>query len=541
MINQQTNSLVNKLNNISFNKYVLLTILLNVLFVLFVYLNGYFEIGLLSDSYEDIFNSLNHSFTDYFSDVIYQGRFRPLLFIFLKSIVFVNNLLGFSYDNFFFYNFINLCLYIFAGLFASMLLISASQNYLRAILINIFVLIYPNNIINLCWTASFFEIISLLLILLHILFVLKLLKTDNIMWGYFSILVYILSLLLKEINITIPFLSLIFLLLLKVKHSKVLWGVIGSEIIILFVYLLYRIFNISIIDYRNNSLSGIFDITIKAVLSVLIPGDYVTTYIKIISFDIILLIYIALVLSILVYSLFKYRLKLKRFFLISILFFLSISPYYYAGYIRPQLILIPFSLLIASIFISKKGVNISMFAVIIIFALITFYAFNSSKIIEGWKSSYFKSKERITSLIEFLEYNKDDFVIIGNINRVSQFYMFDRINFIFNYWKNKGFHFSDNISNILSISTINPILDSVCLEYKRVDGRISINTNSDLSFINVSEKYEKDKNEYVFDIIGTVNIIKRNNFNKITEIEFLPFDNKIKIIIFDGKNIRYLN
>lgn len=533
--------MINKLNKISFNKYILLTLLLNVLFVLFVYLNGYFEIGLLSDSYEDIFNSLNHSFADYFSDLIYQGRFRPLLFILLKFMVHLNEFFGFSYDNFIMYNIINLSLYLLSGLLASILIIFATNNYVRAILINAIILIYPNNIINLCWSASFFEIFSLILILLHIIFLIKLVKTNNIMWGCYCVVVYIAGLMLKEINIVIPFLSLIFLYLINKNPSKYIWKFLGAEAIILILYFFFRITQLTSVDYRENSLSGIFDITIKSVLSILIPGDYITTYIKIRSFDVIHLIYIAIVIFIVVFSLIKYRHRIKSLFFIFLLFFLSVSPYYYAGYIRPQLILIPYSLLITGILISKTELNVKTPFTVILLILFLIYTYNSAKIIEGWKTSYYISKERITSLIEFLEYNKDDFVIIGNINRVGQYYMFDRINFIYNYWKNKGFQYSDNISNILSVSTLNPILDSVCLRYKRVDGRILINTSSDLSFINVSEKYEKDKNEYVFDNIGTVNIIRRNNFNKITEIEFLPFDNKLKIIIFDGKILRYLN
>lgn len=531
----------NKSINVSFNKYIFLTFLLNVLFVLFVYLNGYFEIGLLSDSYEDIFNSLNHSFADYFSDLIYQGRFRPLLFILLKYMVCLNNFLGFSFDNFIMYNIINLSLYLFSGILASALIKLASNNYVRAILMNIIILIYPNNIINLCWSASFFEIVSLILILLHIKFLIKLVKTNNIMWGYYCVIVYIAGLMLKEINVTIPFLSMIFIFLINKKQSKYFWKIMGAEVIILIAYFGFRITQLTSLDYRENSLSGVLDITIKSVLSIIIPGDYVTTYIKIRSFDIIHLLYIATVIFMVIFILIKYIHRVKSLFLMFLLFFLSVSPYYYAGYIRPQLMLIPFALLMASILISRIKINVNITFTVILLILFALYTYNSANIIEGWKLSYYKSKERITSLIKFLEYNNSDIVILGNINRIGQFYMFDKINFIYNYWKNKGFQISNNINNILSISTINPVIDSVYLEYQKIEGRYLIITSSDFSFLNVSEKNEGVNNQHVYDSIGVVNIIRRNNFNKTTEIEFIPFDNAIKFLIFDGKTIRYLN
>lgn len=527
---------VDIINN-NFKRYLGLTILLNITFVFYLYFSGFFNIGLLSDSYEDLYNALNHPFTDFFSDRIYAGRFRPLLFIFLNFITYLNTFFQLEYNNFFIFNLVNLLLYLTYGITGSYLVFKIKQNYKWAIISNIVLIIFPNNIINLCWTASFFEILGMVIIFSHLLLILIIKNNKRIGLSILTILLFLSSLFLKEIFIIIPFISICFSIIVFGKIHKNIKIIFIFEIFLFFAYYLYRLLYISGLKYTDHNINDILRLMTKIFISLFLPGDYLTTYNSLLSFDFAVVAYIVTIVALSIFILMSSGINYRKILGLLTILTISVSPYFYAGYIRPQLIFIPFSIfVISAILIFEKPVKRNLSILFLFLLLIFQFTYYSFLVIKGWENAYNISIKRINILInEDIDFRNT--IIIGNVSRSEQYYMFDKISFIYNYWKYHSFNLIDSINNHLSISTLNRNPEIAVINVIKYNDHYHLKINDDNSFINVSEFGETSKNRFNIEKVGEVEVISRNKYNKIIEIEFRPFDLNKNILIFDGKGV----
>lgn len=523
-----------------FNKYIGLTVSINIIFIIFLYYSGYFNIGLLSDSYEDITNALNHSFADFFSDTIYTGRFRPLLFLLLKLIIEIYFLTGVSFDNFIVFQFVNVVLYILFGITAGYLVFKVKRNYAKAVLANLVLIVFPNNIMNLCWSASFFEIFGMILFLIHLLLFRSINNKQSLPLSILSVFILVTGLLLKEIFIILPFVSIIFVFIISGKIKKYIKLTFAIEILLLFIYYIFRLLFITGIRFTSYNINDMINLTIKIGASFLIPGDYIVSYKNILSLDIYLLSYIISVFLLFLLLIYNSRNNAKKYLLLIMATIISVSPYFYAGYIRPQLIFIPFSIFVVLIFIIFEDHNMFKYETLLITIITIQFFFGSHKVIIGWENAYNNSVKRVKQLIEFNSDFKNT-IIIGNVNRVEQYYIFDKILYIYNYWKYKEYTVKDSLDNFLSISTLNPNIDNAQINYFKIGNDYLLAANDENTFFNVTEFGETLNNKFIIKNTGEVTVTKRNSFNKITELLFKPFDSRKNILIFDGSGIKLIN
>jgi hypothetical protein len=219
---------------------------------------------------------------------------------------------------------------------------------------------------------------------------------------------------------------------------------------------------------------------------------------------------------------------------------LSVSPYIYAGYIRPQLILLPFTFVVISLMslLDSKD-SMLKYAVIILMVL---WVTSGYGVINNWKTAYSKGRERIDNLLKLEIPEGKKCVIIGNPARLQQSFMYDNVMFPYNYFKYHGFVLKDTISDQVR---------TVSLDKNSMDARI------DIKIINENE-YEltcTGKTQFFY-LDGEEKKIKeydgiKNNFMSVDNLEFNDLGKPVKIklkflsdnlicYIFQGSNLEKL-
>jgi hypothetical protein len=534
-------------------KFYIYSLILFSVFIVITSSFGLFKIGILSDTFGDAYTAVNSTVTGKITnnlEYIDTYRYRPVLFLTLKGIVNINNILGFSYDNFILYKLINIFLYLFFAFISGLIVLKISGKFTLSILTEALILIFPNNLHNFCWSAAYFEILCGIFYLLAFLFLIKYLNIGTKRFLIYSNILFVIALLTKEIAITFPFVCIVVLYLM---YSKMVFkkykSVYISQLAILFLYFISKSFlskGIPIIsgkyfegDFWINSIQVI----LKGIIALTIPLDFSVLKIGLKDFNILFVIYLLVVViltAVILFGLIKQK-RINVFLLIGLNFLILISPYIYAGYIRPQLILLPFTmtLIILISFVDIKSFIIKRITIVIFI----FWIFWGYSVIDGWKHAYAEGKERMENLLK-TNFSKDKkIIIIGNPARMQQYFIYDNVMFPYNYFKYHSFTIKDTLYDFirtiaLDKESLNSELIVNIVGNKEYD--ISCTGKTQFFYLDGDESQIK-KNKGIKNDFITAEFLEYNNFGKPIKIKIKFFNENFESYIFQGKNLVKLN
>jgi hypothetical protein len=533
-------------------KYIRYSILLLAIFATVFSLWGFFSVGILSDTFGDAYTAVNSGVWDKISNnlqFIDANRYRPVLFITLKAIVGFNNILGITFDNFILYKLVNLFLYLGFAFISGYIVLKISEDLIKAILTEILILLFPNNLHNLIWSAAFFEVLCGLFCLFSLLYIIKFIVSRKTSFLVYSNLLFAFALLTKEISVPYPFICLLIVFLFygakMIKKHKV---VFLSQAVILVLYFIVKTFlshGIPVISgeyfgvgFFTNTLQIIF----KGFISLLVPWDYSMIKIGIKEFNPGLLLYLVFLLPVLVYYLYSFfrEKKIKHIFIVLVVFIVSISPYVYAGYIRPQLILLPFAFVAISL-MSVLNSKDSMLKYAVI-SLMVLWVISGYGVINNWKTAYSKGRERIDNLLKAEIPEGKKCIIIGNPARLQQSFMYDNVMFPYNYFKYNSFVLRDTISDLVR---------TVSLDKSSIDARIEIKNISENEFdltctgktqffyLDNDERKTKENNG-IKNSFMSVEILEFNELGKPVKIKLKLLSDNLICYIFQGSSLEIL-
>lgn len=534
-------------------KFYIYSLTLFAVFFMVITFLGIFKIGILSDTFSDSYTAVNSTAVDKITnnlEYIDTYRYRPVLFLTLKGIVNINKFLGISFDNFILYRSVNILLYVLFAFISGFIVLKFTGNINLSILTETFILIYPNNLHNLCWSAAYFEILCGILYLMAFLFLIKFINSKSIRILTFSNVLFVLALLTKEIAITFPLFCVIFLFMIygKTIFSK-FRSIYISQILILILYFISKTFlnkGIPVISgkyFENDFWTNSVQIVFKGIIASIIPIDFSVLIIKLKDFNIFLLIYLGfvLVLSIVLLLGFFKQKKIKLLFLIGLSFLILIAPYIYAGYIRPQLILLPFTLLVILIFsfIEVKTFLIKYISIVIL----VFWLIWGYEVINDWKTAYSEGKGRIENVLKKDFTPNKKVLLIGNPARFQQCFMYDNIIFPYNYFKYHDFVIRDTISDVirtvaLDEKSLNSELKVIISGNKEYE--ISCSGETQFFYLSGDELQIKRNNGLKNDLIS-VEFLNYNKFDKPTKIRLKILSDNTENYIFKGRDLIRLN
>ncbi len=533
--------------------YYIYSLILFGFFIITLLLVGFFKIGILSDTFADAYTAVNSTFIDKVTnnlEYIDSYRYRPVLFLTLKGIVGLNILLGISYDNFIIYSLVNLFLYLLFTFTLGFIVLKLTKSVKISIYSEFLILFYPNNLHNLCWSAAYFEILCGIFYLLAFLYVVKYLNSRHPRFLVYSNILFVFSLLTKEIAVTFPFVSILVLFILKNKKGfKDFKLIIISQLSLLVLYFVFKMFlsyGIPILSSKyieGNFILNTFVIVLKSFVALTIPIDYSVLRLEIKEFNIFIIIYILIALIFITKIIINYvkQKNHKNILLICINFLILISPFIYAGYIRPQLILIPFAIILI-ILISLSENKIFIFNRLL-FVIVLFWLFWSFRVVDNWKTISIDGKERIDNLLKINIPQHKKIMIIGNPARMQQYFIYDNIMFPYNYFKYKEFIIKDTIIDLVrAVALDNHSLNKEFNINKIKNNEYEIACTGKTQFFYLDgDEYRIKKENGISNKDLSVEILEYNNIGKPNKIKLVILNEKIEGYIYQGNNLVKLN
>lgn len=517
------------------NYKFLLPLVSYYLFVILWISAGYFSIGAITDTYSDVFSALNSTFWEKFTNAspyIDIHRYRPFTFIFLQVITFISSILGSPPNNFLLLKIIMLILFFFVGFVSYLIVFRLNTNNQAALVVFIFIIAYPNNLHSLFWTAGVLELLLTVLFLLAILFKIYFLQTGKVKYHILSTTFLIFSLFTKETALIYPFISLILLRANFTKEflSKYRWSFVNDFLVVVF----FVIFRSVVVLLRTNSLFKgtvlnslfpfitFFDVLFKAAFSVVFPFDYLKFLHEVSMFNLYVIVYVTTI--ILLFLVLLCRNNKKALLFSGVVFLVSIFPFLFAGYVRPQLILLPFCLL--TITFGAKIIKIPATLLIII---LTFWVFWGIAAELNWKFAYGEAQKNL-NLLSSIDTDDKSIVLIGTPSRLQQYYISDNVMFPFNLKKYGQYIIRDTIIDNLRVVYLSKeaINKGFIVTRKTENSFILLCANQDQFF------YLPDKNTL------KQNEILENEFFKITVIGYNLYSKPSQILLEIKKtNIGY--
>lgn len=500
-----------------------------IFFCLFLLLSGYFKIGLVSDDYLNFYDATHTTAIEKFTGKLpftNTYHLRPVYYFSLEKSLLISNWLGFAYDDFTFYRLQNLLLLLLISYITGRIVLQLSTRYTLAVIASLTILLFPNNLNNICWTAARVDLLCGLFYISIILFTIRYIEKREKVSLILIYVSYILALLTKETSLTIPAVITLLVLFIYGKEIFIRHRVfLGSLFGILILIFIYRFFiinnNLSVIVqlYQENPLSNAPGVIARAFIALTVPLDFLTLSRMLNQDNRIVLIYLASLYGALIYLIWI-MIKVdvyKHIGQLLLLALILISPYIYVGYIRPQMVFIPFIVLLIHTFwvydhhrqfndSLNKNILRAFYAVTLIF-----WAVWSYNVVSDWKTSYTKAIINVDNLIAAgLEQPKHN-IIIGSPGRFKQTFLFDKLTGAYNYWKEKDFVIKD---------TINDLVQTGALDEQSIGARLEINK------LDSSEYEIKVTGKTQFFYIEGYNIekIKSGFRNSDMSVEFTEFN-----------------
>ena len=443
-----------------------------MLYTIALYFLGFFSIGLLSDDYLNFFDALNSSLQQKLTGSLpFTNSFhlRPIYYLSLEKSVTLHDWLGFSPDNFIWYRAQNLVLLLFIAFTAGCTVFYRTRKFSVSLVTSAAILLFPNNINNICWTAARVDLLCCLFYLITILLFIIYLDRSKPIYMVIALFTFLLALFTKELAITLPFTAM---LIGYFKNGKE--GLKKASlmlVLLLVVFVSYFIFRIIILGnnvteiatlYQANPLGNAPGVIARAFISLTIPLDYLSLNYQLRNDNKPVLLYLLVLYGAGFYLIWSavradiYRLIGQA----ALLFFVLIAPYTIVGYIRPQMILLPFVIMTIHIMYlyssqSKLSIRLNKNVLRACFAVtLLFWGYWTGIAVTDWATSYRFAKVNVENL-EKLEKPKDKkIILIGNPGRFKQTFMFDKMTGAYNFWKSKSFVINDTINDIVQTAAI---------------------------------------------------------------------------------------
>ncbi|HWA06457.1 MAG TPA: hypothetical protein VG961_07905, partial [Ignavibacteria bacterium] len=267
-------------------KFIYYSLGIYALYGALLYFLGFYNIGLVSDDYLNIYDALNSTFYQKLTGALpFTNAFhvRPVYYLSLEKSVNISSWLGFAPDNFLWFRIQNLMLLIFVAFTAGLTVFYLTKRSSVSLVSSAAILLYPNNINNICWMAArvdliccFFYIVSVLLFLLYS-------DSGKKLFFYISIFTFLISLFTKELAITFPAVVLLIEYFRKGKPGiRISLPLVITFFTILISYFIFRILvlgnNMTEIAtlYQSFPLSNAPGVFARALIALSIPLDFIT-------------------------------------------------------------------------------------------------------------------------------------------------------------------------------------------------------------------------------------------------------------------------
>lgn len=448
-------------------KFIYYSLGIYALYGALLYFLGFYNIGLVSDDYLNIYDALNSTFYQKLTGALpFTNAFhiRPVYYLSLEKSVNISSWLGFAPDNFLWFRIQNLMLLIFVAFTAGLTVFYLTKRSSVSLVSSAAILLYPNNINNVCWMAArvdliccFFYIVSVLLFLLYS-------DSGKKLFFYISIFTFLISLFTKELAITFPAVVLLIEYFRKGKPGiRISLPLVITFFTILISYFIFRILvlgnNMTEIAtlYQSFPLSNAPGVYARALIALSIPMDFITLNYQLRNDNKLILLYLLVLYGSGFYLLWTaVRTDIYRILgQLSAFFFVLITPYAIVGYIRPQMILLPFVVICIfvmyiysqqrrlSLKLNKKVLRVSFTIAVL------FWCLWSGGTVLDWDTSYQKALVNVNNLISAEREPQKRMVIIGNPGRYKQTLMFDKMTGAYNFWKNKKYIINDTINDVI--------------------------------------------------------------------------------------------
>jgi hypothetical protein len=292
--------------------------------------------------------------------------------------------------------------------------------------------------------------------------------------------------------------------------------------------------------YQSNPFSNAPGVVARAVIGLSIPLDFLALSRMLKQDNKIIILYLASLYGAgfyLIWTMFKVDVY-KYIAQIFILGFVLIIPNLIIGYLRPQMVLIPFVIILMFtlwIYFQHYRVNKSINKKILKFfyaVVSVFWVLWSYTVIADWEISYSKGLENINSLIGInLEQGKKN-IVIGNPGRYKQTFIFDKLTGAYNFWKEKKFEIKDTINDVIQTGSLEPGSIGAKLEITRISSNeFEIKTTGKSQFFYIEGyNFERIKTGFRNDEIDAV----------FTEFNYLDKPIKLKLTILSNNVNCYL-
>lgn len=524
----------------SLKKYIYFSLLLYFFFALFLSINGYFQIGWLSDDYYDFNDAANSNLAEKFTGHLPNTNnlhLRPIYYLSLQVSKSVHDLLGYGYDNFIFYRFQNLIVYLLLVFIAGLIVLRNTNRPDIALIASAHILIYPNNLNNICRTAGRDDIILTVFSLLSIYYAYK----DDAGKYYINLLLssifLILALLTKETAIVLPF---VILFLLYIEYGYSVFKIKKSVYIYLIIFLTYVIYKFSLNQLKIPGHSFFSTVTtfFEILISLIVPFDYLSIRTSFFEFNLTILIYITLLVIIFVFFTTNLGERKKTILQGVVLFLLLIIPDLIAGNFMPRLILFPFAIMTIYI-VSKvlynynfkgwlKKINAYFFIAVIFMWTVT-----ASETVSQWNTSYKLARESVLSALSVSFDFRQKNVIIGQPGRVKQTFMFDKITGPYNYFRYYDSVIKDTLYDIVLLGSLNNESISSPLSYKRINSdEFDIQVNNEHQYFYVLGFDDKKFSQGIISNGVLVRSLELNSFGKVKKIKVRKLEGNIILYIY---------
>ena len=515
--------------------------LVTLTFVFLLMISGYFQIGFLSDDYVNIYSANVSSLLEKFtSNVVFHNHLllRPFWFLSLSLDIFIKKALSLSAGNFIVFRIHNLILYLVFAFLISYIYYFKSKNYSLSIFIYTIVLIFPNNIHSLIWVVcrhdtqfGIFGLLSLFMILLYA-------DKNKLILLLLSLIFLGTALLYKETAIIFPFVILFALYYFNEGNNKVKIKNYVFHFLILFAYVVYKLFFLNsstgnIINNYSVNFTDRLSVLPKALFSLFSSTDYLSLsyYFRQGNMVYLLLILIPFVL-ISITSFISYKEKPKKVILLILLFIILIMPNIIVGYFRPQLIIVPFSVLLFFIMSDVSLINDKSRLLIkyLLAVLIFIFTIGSYSVIRDYEYSYSKIKSNINLISDNLSAYKEKPVILFLPSRFKQTYILDNVQAAYNYFKYNDFVIKDTVQGFVNYAALDAESLNSEITIQRINEStiVATCTGETQFFYNISNNSITDyENEYI-----------KCEFQK--EYMFLNKCKKVKLILKDLSKYSYI-
>jgi hypothetical protein len=520
-----------------FRKYTQYAVIIFTVYTLALGLLGYFRIGLLSDDYLNFSDAINSTFEQKLSGTLpFTNAFhiRPLYYLSLEKSVAIHDWFGFAEDNFVFYRVQNLLLMLFLAFASGLTVFHLTRRTSVSLVTFAAVLLFPNNINNICWIAARIDIICSFFYILTIYLYLLYHDSGKKYFGVLGLVTFFLALMTKELAISLPFIALLIgYFLYGRKDMKKTITLPLLFIFVLVLYFAYRIFVLgsNILDittlYQSTPLANAPGVLARGFISLTIPLDYLELNYMLRNNTKIVLPYLFILygsLGYLAWAMVKSQVYRSVSQILAIIFLLLL-PHMIVGYIRPQMILLPFTVVtifMMYIYNTQRNVSLKLNRKILkslFFAAMLFWIYWSAVSVMNWETSYEKAKINVDNLLKLERDTTKKLILIGNPGRFKQTFMFDKMTGAFNFWKTKKFIIND---------TINDIVQTAAIEESSI-GSVPVVKQLSPSDFEIRTSAPK----HFFYIEGMDNERIRTGFiNNDISVEFLEFNNVDKPIRF---------